>query len=316
MKKEKNVIFNNFDDNNINLSYKGNFNGKINYLKIISDKFKVQGFTVTEKYYLISAYSILKDGTKSRVYFYDKINSNYLGYVILNNSSHVGGITYDYFNKLLFVTGSKGKINVYNYEFIVNEFINNNYFLDLNYVDKNLFLIKSNIDISDVLNGNVSAATIYYYNNFLYIATCSNIGSLVRVKLSYFKEDNFIGSKLEVVSKKLPACIQGLIVFDYEDNLYFVISQSYGILQSTLKLFLVENEIKFIGQKRFRTIGIEGIDMNAIGLIKVIFENGAKKSSLVNINDLNNPVNIKLENKYTKKGEFHQKKLDNRDLIR
>lgn len=315
MRKKKNLIFNNFDENNINLSYKGDFSGKINYSKIISDKFKVQGFTVTEKYYLISAYSIFKDGTKSRIYFYDKINSSYLGYIILNNSSHVGGVTYDYFNKLLFVTGSKGKINVYDYEFIINSFVENNYFLDLNCIDKNLYLIKSNIDISDILQGNVSAATIYYYVNNLYVATCSDFGSLVRVKLVYSKEKKSLNSKLEVISNKLPACVQGLIVFDYNKDLYFVVSQSYGVLQSTLKLFLIGDNIQFVGQKRFRTIGIEGIDMNSCGLIKVIFENGAKKSSLVNINDLNNIINLKLEKKYVKKGEFHQKKLDNINLI-
>jgi len=225
---KKNLIFDNFDYNNINLSYKGDFKGNINYTKIIKDKFKVQGFTVTDKYYLISAYSILKDGTCSRVYFYNKKNSKYLGYIVLNNSSHVGGITYDHFNKLLFITGSRGKVNVYNYEIIIDLFENNNYYLDLKTIEKNNFNVKSNINISDVLEGSVSAATIYYYDNCLYVATCSKNGSLVKVEMDYFKDRNVIYSKLSVISTKLPACVQGLIVFDYEDKLYFVLVSLMG----------------------------------------------------------------------------------------
>ena len=308
---KKKLIFDNFDYSNINLSYKGNFKGNINYSKIFKDKFKVQGFTVTDKYYLISAYCILKNRSKSRIYFFDKDNSKYLGFIILDNSSHVGGISFDNFNKLLYVTGSKGKVNVYNYENIIELFIKNNYYLDLNSIDKSLYYIKSNINISNILDGNVSAATIYYYNNYLYVATCSNKGSLVKVKIEYLKNEKAINSYMTIISKELPACIQGLIIFDYNDKLFFVISQSYGMLSSTLKLFDLDN-ISFIGQKRFRTIGIEGIDMNSCGLIKVIFENGSKKSSLIDINKLVNKIDVKKENKYIRKGIIHQKKLDNR----
>jgi len=55
--------------------------------------------------------------------------------------------------------------------------------------------------------------------------------------------------------------------------------------------------------------------MNSCGLIKTIFENGSKKSSLVDVNKLKNKIDSKRESKYVSKGRIHQKKLDNRDLL-
>ena len=71
----------------------------------------------------------------------------------LDNSSHVGGISYDYINDLVYVTGSHGVINVYSYPELIGG---------------SLVRVESELDISKVLNEMCSAATLYFYDNNLY----------------------------------------------------------------------------------------------------------------------------------------------------
>ena len=77
---------------------------------------RIQGYTKAGDYYLITAYDH-NHSLNSRVYIYDKAG-RCIGYIELKNefdqTSHVGGITYDEKNDILFITGKDGAINTYN----------------------------------------------------------------------------------------------------------------------------------------------------------------------------------------------------------
>ena len=275
------------------------------------DGFIVQGLCVADEYYIISAYS--KKRSKSRLYFYEKNNSNYLGFIILDNSSHVGGVTYDYKNNVLFVTGFRGAINAYNFLELKNLLINNDYVVDLNKYDLNNINIKcNNFNISKLFEDNVSAATIYYYEDFLYVATCSCNGSLVKCELNFSIDMKSLSVKMKILTDDLPSCVQGLVMFTYNNYLFLVLSQSYGRVKSNLKLYkLINNDLIFIGQKRLNYIGLEGIEIDNLGNILCVFENGKYITNTININKLCNKINYKLENKYIIKGMLHKNKLNN-----
>lgn len=270
-----------------NFDYKDNINLRIDYSNIYKDGFSVQGFCVTSDYYLVSAYS---KGCLSRVYLYKK-DGVLDKYVVLDNKAHVGGITYDNVNEILYITGRYGKINCYSY----NEFISGK-----------VKVIDSDINISNDLEGHVSAATLYYYGGSLYICTCSCNGSMIKYDLKYKKNKIVIVDKS--INRCLPSCIQGLVVFECNEKLYYLVSQSYSKLKSIIKLYDYDN--RFIGQKIIGFKGLEGFDMDSFGNINCIFENGVSKSVILNINELNRNLNKRLEYKYYLKGKNHQEKLD------
>lgn len=85
----------------------------LNYENIISDGYTPQGITTIDGQIFITAY---KSGENSRIYIYDESTSEYKGKLILNNKAHVGGITYDEENGIIFVTGTKGSVNTYSYD--------------------------------------------------------------------------------------------------------------------------------------------------------------------------------------------------------
>ena len=309
--KNKNILSNFFSSLDL---VRVNFVGKtFNYKNILSDGFIVQGFCIIDDYMLISAYSSLSGNKrkKSRIYFYDKISGEFIGLIILDNCAHVGGITYDYQDDILFVTGSLGKINSYSYKELIDQFIKNNFSLDLNSIDLSKIKIKCNdLNISLLVDGNVSAATIYYYDGCLYVATCSFRGYLICYDLIY--KNNKLSCIGRVVSTFLPACVQGLIIFNYYGKKYILVSQSYGKVKSCLKLFRYVDKLEFLGQYTLRKGGIEGIDIDINGNIHCIFENKVYKSLVINISEFSCSFNRKQEQKYILCGKIHQNRLNKR----
>lgn len=281
----KKLYFNGFRCEKFN--YKEDISLNVDYSNICNDGFIVQGFCVTSDYFIISAYS---KGFFSRIYLY-KRNGVFDKYVELDNKAHVGGVTYDNLNDILFITGSCGKINCYSYNELVNGKIK---------------VISSNINISNDLDGHVSAATIHYYDGSLYICTCSCSGSMIEYKLKYDNNEIYIVDK--IIFKCLPPCIQGLVVFSVDNKRYYLISQSYSKLKSIIKLFDFDGN--YIGQKIIGFTGLEGIELDSFGNINCVFEKSVVKSVIFNISEVNSRINKRLEYKYFIKGKVHQKKLD------
>ncbi len=271
----------------------------IDYANISNDGYMVQGLVFAKEYLVISAYHKIvgRQKDKSRLYFYNKKTGIYCGHVELDNSAHVGGVAFDSKNGILFVTGSRGKVNAYSFESLIRK------------LNKNGKMIKydsSSLNISLVLDGNVSAATIYFYEGYLYVATCSNIGRVVRYKIRYNKNMVLIdGYK---IFNNAPACIQGLCVFRYEEKLYYLFSQSYSKLPSTIKV--LDENFNFIGQVTKCITGIEGIDISKEGSVYAVFENSVTKIYDINLCKFSYKKRKCLEKKYISYGRLHQNILD------
>lgn len=287
-------------ENNDDVDVKTN----VDYSNIGKDNYTVQGFVLLDKYMIISAYCKCIPGkkNKSRLYFYDSKTGESNGFVELDNSSHVGGVAYDKVNNVLYVTGSYGKVNAYSFDSVLSV---------LNGSGKLEKYDSSNLDISLILKGNVSAATIYFYEGCLYVATCSNVGRVVKYKVRY--SDNKILVNEYKVFENVPACIQGISVFDYEGKRYYLFSQSYGKSKSTIKA--LDEKFNFIGQVVLSITGIEGIDISKSGNIYAVFEKSSTKVVCKHLSKLSSKGNKVLEEKYVSFGKIHQNILDARDKV-
>lgn len=260
------------------------------YSNIYKDNFVVQGFCISKDYCMVSAYCRCK--LNSRIYLYEKSGS-FNKFIELNNNAHVGGISYDAINDIVFVTGNKGKINAYDYSELISGSIKE---------------YQCNVDISKVLDGIVSAATVYFYKNSLYVCTFSNVGRMVKFNIEIDRRKNVINIKEYTVYNELPACIQGVCVFEENNELYYLFSQSFGRLKSIIKVY--DNNFNFIGQKVLNSIGVEGIDLDYIGNVVCVFENGVSVSKKVALSEICCRCKKGLEKKLVSRGRFHQTKLE------
>lgn len=257
------------------------------YKNIYDDNYVVQGFTISRDYAMISAYN--KFRAKSRIYLYEK-SGVFSKYIELDNSSHVGGISYDYINDLVYVTGTHGKINVYSYPELIGG---------------GLVSIKNDLDISHVLEEKCSAATLYFYNNKLYVGTFEGNGKMVIFDIAY-KNNKIVIVDTKVV-KELPPAIQGISVFEKNRRLYYLFSQSYSKLKSVIKMF--DEDFNFISQFVMKDIGLEGIDIDYTGNVVCVFENGISKIKKVHVSDIVFRRKKSLDNHFYEKGISFSEKL-------
>lgn len=92
----------------------------IHYPEIDNDGFTAQGITTIDNKTFISAH-----GKKNaRLYIYDNITGDYIGYINLDQKSHVGGTTCDKDNNILYVTNGGGKYSTYDYN-VIKKIIDN-----------------------------------------------------------------------------------------------------------------------------------------------------------------------------------------------
>ncbi len=257
------------------------------YKNIYDDNYVVQGFTISRDYAIISDYN--KFRAKSRIYLYEK-SGVFSKYIELDNSSHVGGISYDYINDLVYVTGSHGVINVYSYPELIGGC---------------LVRVDSELDISKVLDEKCSAATLYFYDNKLYVGTFEGYGKMVIFDIS-FKKNKVIILNSSVV-RELPPAVQGIAVFRKNNNLYYLFSQSYSKLKSIIKMY--DENFNFIAQYILKEIGLEGMDVDYTGNVCSVFENGISRIKKIHVSDIVFRRKKRLDNHFYEKGTSFSEKL-------
>ena len=140
-------------------------NSNLQYPEIINSNFTPQSITTVGNSYLVSAYKV---GEKSRIYIYDKTTNKLTGEIILNNQAHVGGISYDEKNDVLYVSGSKGKVKIYDYRQIKKN-LTKSKVVNLNTdMEASSIKIENNIIISKKEPNNDSSIQSYKYIVYKY----------------------------------------------------------------------------------------------------------------------------------------------------
>ena len=291
-------LTNNIEDINY-ISSDLNFNreyvesNNLDYSKIMDDEYIQQGYTIVGGKYpsiLISAY---KNGFNSRIYIFEKETGKYKGFITLPNKNHVGGITYDPVNDILFITGSNGSISTYDYSVLMKTLenaseITNDVHIDLTKkVNSNIAIIENDLNVLQ------QASTLTFYNDSLYSIDFGYEG--VMIKTDYNVVDNMI---VQTRNKKFKLdksrCVQGMSFYEKDNDIYLVLSSSLGIIDSKLTLYkLVDDEFKYISELTIHSKEkMEGISIDKLGNISSIFE-GDKKSKLISsVNEVLNNKKI------------------------
>ena len=201
-----------FTDEETSNSYESSLNSTL-----INSLFVPQGLTFNEDFSFISFYdysSINKSIIK--VFTHD---GRLVNTFTLPNRGHVGGISYDYNNNLLWVASTYGTVDAYR----VNDVICNDKFIP--YYSK-LDLGKGLPSYANPLNNSISYMTIYkdqlFVGNFQLFQKCT----VKRYKISIDSQQNvnleFLGSFL------VPDRVQGLTIYEKDADAYLLLSRSFG----------------------------------------------------------------------------------------
>ena len=278
----------------------------IEYEEVKKDGYTVQGYTIIEyngeKKIIISAHGDEEKGENARLYVYDEATGEYEGKIILDNCDHVGGITIDAENGILFVASSNGKVNTYNYALLLENLRDAKEDPDgptFDMSDDNIsgnleeegIKIPNNIDIFDVLNeGNPKERqegmdTLYYYNNKLYSSTYSGDGELIVSDIVFENGEIKCSESREL--GKLNGAVQGMCFYEEDGKTYMVTASSSARIGPLFaKSRLTKWEMTDEGPVPVGYIyndhpGLEGIEITEDGTITGVFEDSTQESEIL-----------------------------------
>ena len=262
-------------DSNSNL-----YSSTINYENIKTDGYTVQGYTTYNGKTIISAYN--HDGKKSRIYVYDNISGELTQTIILNNTDHVGGISVDDTNGILYVTQKDGTIGSYDLKKLDEE-LGGEKLIDFSTGNYDKFKIENNI------NTGQDEATLYWYNGKLYTATYGLKSTIKEINVSY--ENGKINASIKTVSKEFASTTQGIAVYkDKNKNEYIFAAGSTKGLRSRIRVYKKEGDnYERISSYESKLEGLEGIKINNNGNLTGICEYG--EQSVKNLGNVSYFIN-------------------------
>jgi len=227
-----------------------------------------QGITFIDKYIYISGY--FEIGNKSEIIIFD-LAGNIINKVKLDTNSHVGSISYDKNNNLVWIPGNNGNLLAYKKD----DFYNNNSVkskLKIDYVKDNLF---------DYINTNkYNIAFLTIDDNYIYVGNFYQSKKCLVKKYFINNDNNEI--RLDYINEfKLPSKVQGISFYHRDNKTYLITSNSYNRFEkSKLKIYEYDESIEDYSHKSIKVYEMPPMSeqvsiYNNYGFL--IFESGAKK---------------------------------------
>ncbi len=272
----------------------------IDYGNMLDDGFTPQGYTFNNGYTFISGYS---SGELSRIYVYDK-NGNFVCNINCESEAHVGGISIDESNDILFVTDVDGK--VYAYDYSQMDFDKGK---SIDITDYKLEVLLNGKDVN--INHDVgNSSTLYACDGKLYITNfddgtysqvsevnyeykkSTSVNETGRIELEVVNPNDDLPDEYKKTLQGIPG-VQGIAKYKNDSGKeYFVFSSSYGWYDSRIAIYERDgDDLKRVSYKYYDTPYMEGIYIDDKGDIYTMYEKGRilpnhETEKIGNVNDI------------------------------
>lgn len=225
-----------------------------------------QGICQIGEKILISCYTT--DATKSRIKIINKEKTPIS--IILDNKSHVGGISYDNIHNLIFFCDLNGRISAFPYyKFLAN-----------NLTHKLTFSVASSEAGGHDLKENKKLCCSYLtcFKNKIYVGSFNKkTRGLVKVFKIVNKKDILLQYETEF---RVPRKIQGITFLEDDSTTYLILSKSYGRkYDSELLLYKYNDSSNYTRPLHKLKLPpmLEQITVTNDKKLLLLFESGAKK---------------------------------------
>jgi len=196
--------------------------------------FVPQGLTFDDQYIYVSFYEY--HGEFNSVILTMDNYGHFINICTLKNNAHVGGISYDKNNDLIWVASKNGMVDAYKKASIVNDATGRTYYQDL-------YLGEGLPNYVNPFSTAVSFLTVK--DNELFVGNFSlfNKGRIKRYSISV-DPDKTVRLKLQGTSE-IPNKVQGISFYEKEGQDYLLLSRSFGKKDnSILQIYKYNPEIK------------------------------------------------------------------------
>ena len=213
--------YNNFKKSIINVVSKIDL-GDLNYVP--------QRICYAEGYYFLTMYDFTKK-TNSVLWIYK--DGKIFKKIVLDNKFHCGGISYDEDSQFIFITGKGEKnhsyVQKYGLQYLLYEFNEDELKCKASYeVDYDNSLYSSAAKHS-------SPSFLTCYDNYLYVGNYCTCSDLNRCFIKKFKilKDGSLSKSFDIIKNPF-SNTQSLCVFEYNGELLYLFSRSFGRKRNSL----------------------------------------------------------------------------------
>ena len=192
-----------------------------------------QGLCISNDYFFISMYDFKKN-SNSIINVYDR-NGNFINSCELYNKAHVGGISIDFKNNLLWIPSFFGNVDAYRLNDIVCK-------KKANPIYKDLYLGEGLRCYDKPFESSISYLT--YYDNSLYVGNFTLVGkgTIKQYKVDIDKDG--VVRLTEISNFYVPNLVQGLSFYEKNDKKYMLLSRSCGTdMPSIVQIFIYDEKI-------------------------------------------------------------------------
>ena len=244
-----------------------------NYVPRICEDMICQGMTRTSQYMIVSAYSY--SGDYNSVLYVMDLEGNLIKIIDLGFSAHVGGIAYDEFHDVLWVTGKLGRVMALDWKSLRKEVEKEDPY-NIIYHHDGSSLISFDAGLINH-KGQKIASFLTMFEGKLYVGSYVNGGNGI---LNTYEIDENCYVTLQS-SVEIPQRIQGMTFYRdvATDTTYMLLSQSYSVYDSRLLRFVFHTateKYEYPQASWKLPEGSEQILMTTRGLY-LLFESSAKK---------------------------------------
>ena len=255
----------------------------VSNIAFYNDFYVPQGICYAKGYYFLTMYDYKKISNSLLYIFKD---NKLIKKIFLDNKAHCGGISYDEKTDNIYITGIGDKSFSYIYKYSFSNIISK---LDGEIIKvEGKYEVDNNNSLYSSSAKHSSPAYLNCYNGYLYVGNFCNCKDLDKAIIKKYKilTDGSLSSTVNII--KCPfSYVQGICVFEYNGEMLYVFSRSFGRKRNSLIHIcnFANDKFNIISTKVLPSM-LEQVSFFEKNLI-VVFESASNvyKDSAITVND-------------------------------
>ena len=264
-------------------SFKNSIIGIVSRIDLIDNNYVPQGVCYALGYYFLTMYDFTR---KSNSVLWIYKDGEVVKKIVLDNKYHCGGISYDEVSNSIFITGKGEKnhsyVQKYDVTYLLSEFKGDELKC------KDIFEVDYDNSLYSSAAKHSSPSYLTCFDNYLYVGNYCSCNDLNKCFIKKFKilKNGSLSKSFDIIKNPF-SNTQSLCVFEYNGELLYLFSRSFGRKRNSLiHVCKYEDGVFYIISTMVLPSMLEQVSMCNDNLV-LIFESGSKvfKNKVLSVND-------------------------------
>ena len=264
-------------------SFKNSIIGIVSKIDLIDNNYVPQGVCYALGYYFLTMYDFTRKSNSVLLIYKD---GEVVKKIVLDNKYHCGGISYDEVSNSIFITGKGEKnhsyVQKYDVTYLLSEFKGDELKC------KDIFEVDYDNSLYSSAAKHSSPSFLTCFDNYLYVGNYCSCNDLNKCFIKKFRilKNGSLSKSFDIIKNPF-SNTQGICVFEYQGEVLYLFSRSFGRKRNSLiHVCKYEDGVFYIISTMVLPSMLEQVSMCDDNLV-LIFESGSKvfKNKVLSVND-------------------------------